>query len=86
MAGCACRARSRCCGAPRTAQYDFLDMLYAYVWTPLLIVAAGGIVACVCPRARSTIVGGLLALSYLVFAPVSIRVFQYFNCMAVLGE
>ena len=58
-------------------------MLYAYVWGPLLIAALGMLGACVRPKARSTIVGGLLAFSYLVFAPVSIRVFQYFGCMPV---
>ena len=59
-------------------------MLTLYVWAPLGVAALGLGVACVRPGARPTIVGGLLTLSYLVFAPVSIRVFQYFGCMAVL--
>ena len=54
-----------------------------YVWAPLGIAALGLAVALLRPRARESIVGGLLTLSYLVFAPVSIRVFQYFGCKAV---
>ena len=64
---------------PTTYQYDFLVILTMYVWVPLAIAFLGLCVACLRPRTRSSIVGALLTLSYLAFAPVSIRVFQYFG-------
>ena len=60
-----------------------------YVWVPLAVAFLGLMcvvcLACLRSRARSSLVGALLTLSYLAFAPVSIRVFQYFGCMAVGG-
>ena len=55
-----------------------------YVWVPLALAFLGLCVACLRPRTRSSIVGALLTLSYLALAPVSVRVFQYFGCTAVI--